>query len=265
MNSNRMVNRLKLFSCVVVVFLMQVDLLRAESARQGEKLPTIVIDAGHGGDEAGAKGLDGIYEKDVTLNVVKDIEDLFKENPWGKVLLTRNTDVKMTLQERADFANTNKADVFVSIHTNASEYHTASGIETYYLDNTDDSSAMRLANRENLVTVEASSNDLNFIVSDLIQTAKMGDSIALANILHRKLVEKIGAYYEGVKDLGVKKAPFYVLVGAHMPCVLMEISFIDHPTEGKRLGDRRYQRLIASAVFNGLKDYFAQIKKDQQK
>ena len=260
-----MINRLKLFCCVFVLFFAQVNLSKAESASRVDKLPTIVIDAGHGGDEAGAKGIDGIYEKDITLNIVKDIEDLFKEDPWGKVLLTRSSDRKMTLQERADFANTNKADIFVSIHTNASEYHTASGIETYYLDNTDDSSAMRLANRENLVAVEASSNDLNFIVSDLIQTAKMGDSITLANILHREMVEKIGGYYEGVKDLGVKKAPFYVLVGAHMPCALMEISFVDHPTEGKRLGDRRYQRLIASAIFSGLKSYFAQIKKDQQK
>ena len=258
---------IKVFQVWMIIFLFSVCAIKPAIAESGTvflKKPIIVIDPGHGGEETGAKGVDQVFEKNITLNIAKDIEDLFKEDPWGKVLLTRSSDIKITLQERANFANQNKADAFISIHTNASEYHTASGIETYYLDNTDDAAAMRLANRENLVNIETPSSDLNFIVSDLIQTAKMGDSIGLANELHQTIVSKLGSYYDGVKDLGVKKAPFYVLVGAHMPCVLLEVSFIDHPTEGNRLVDRRYQRLIASAVFEGLKKYFIQIKKYEQ-
>lgn len=265
MNSKLINIKIKVLFLVLVYAHALIEVAIAENRPISGKQPIIVIDAGHGGDEGGAKGIGQILEKDIALNITKDIEELFKEDPWGKILLTRNSDVKMTLQDRTNFANAKQADVFVSIHTNASEYHTASGIETYYLDNTDDVSSMRLANRENLLGIEVPSGDLNFIISDLIQTAKIGDSINLANLLHKTIIQKLGSYYEGVKDLGVKKAPFYVLVGAHMPCVLIEVSFIDHPVEGARLGDRRYQKLIANSIFSGLKSYFLGAVRSEQK
>jgi len=248
---------MKLVRITFFLFMMcALPTLVCAQVNSSSKLPLIVIDPGHGGEDIGARGPDGLLEKNVTLNIAKDIEELIKERKWSRVILTRTEDKGLSLKERTEFANKNNADLFVSIHTNASEYKTFTGGETYYLDNTDDLSSLRLANRENFAGEMAQASDLNFIVSDLIQNAKLDDSIKLTHKIHLSMVKTLQTYYEGVKDLGVKKAPFYVLVGAHMPCVLVEVSFIDHPSEGRRLGERRYQRLIAQAVYDGLKEYF---------
>ena len=216
-----------------------------------------MIDAGHGGDEHGAVGVNGVLEKEVTLNVAKFLDELLRERLRAKTVLTRTKDVNVSLADRTKIANDHGADLFISIHANASEYKTVRGIETYYLDNTNDKSSLKLAQREN-ASLEEVGTDLGFIISDFIQSAKLDESISLAHYLQKSIQGVLARYYEGVKDLGVKKAPFYVLVGAHMPCVLAEISFIDHPVEGGRLITPRYQRLAALGLYQGIKTYFEQ-------
>lgn len=217
--------------------------------------PIIVIDPGHGGEELGAIGADGVLEKDVVLAVSLYLEELLRDRLRAETVLTRRTDVTVLLAERTKIANDQRADLFVSVHANASELKNAHGIETYYLDNTNDKSSLKLAARENL-TAAGPAGDLDFMISDLIQTGKLDDSISLAHFLNDSLISTLSRYYEGIKNLGVKKAPFFVLVGAHMPCALAEISFIDNPVEGKRLADSRYQRLIAQGLYQGIRSYF---------
>jgi N-acetylmuramoyl-L-alanine amidase len=222
------------------------------------KRPLIVIDPGHGGEDQGAKGVEGLLEKNVVLQVSKELDQLLRDRLRAKTFLTRTTDVFIPLADRTKLANDRNADLFVSIHANASEFKTAQGIETYYLDNTKEKSSLKLADRENasLNFGPKQNNDLSFIFSDLIQNVKLDDSISLAHQLQGSLTQTLSRYYQGVNNLGVKKAPFYVLVGAHMPCVLVEISFIDHPLEGKRMGEERYQKLIAQSLYEGIRKFF---------
>lgn len=219
--------------------------------------PTIVIDPGHGGEELGAQGADGVLEKDVVLQIAILLDELLRDRLRANTVLTRKADVTLPLSDRTKIANANNADLFISIHANASEYRTAKGIETYYLDNTNEKSSLKLAEREN-ASLGGPRDDISFIISDFIQSAKQEESISFAHYVQRSLIEVLGRYYDGVKDLGVKRAPFYVLVGAHMPCILAEVSFIDHPVEGQRLASRRYQRLIALALYQGIREYFSQ-------
>ncbi len=242
------------------------DLSAADNGRQifvappVVKRPMIVIDPGHGGEEMGAVGVDGILEKDVTLAIAKLLEQLLQDRLRARTILTRRDDRTLTLAERTAIANENQADLFISIPTNASEYKTARGVETYYLDNTEDKSSLKLAERENQ-SLAKSGNDLAFMISDFIQGAKLDESISLSHQVQNNLTATLGRYYQDVKGLGVKKAPFYVLVGAHMPCVLVEVSFIDHPVEGARLATKRYQRLTALGIFQGMKAFFEKLAK----
>lgn len=219
--------------------------------------PLVVIDPGHGGEDLGAVGVGNILEKDVVLNIALILDELLRDRLRARTFLTRARDVSVPLETRTQIANDKKADLFISIHANASELRNASGVESYYLDNTDDKASLKLAERENRsVLQDGTLGDLSLIISDLIQNAKLDDSIALAHHAHNGMVRTVSRYYEGLKDLGVKKAPFYVLVGAHMPCVLVEVSFIDHPLDGARLAEQRYQRLLASGLYRGVREYF---------
>lgn len=222
----------------------------------GVRRPVIVIDPGHGGTEEGAHGLGGVLEKDVVLTISMLLDELLRERLRARTVLTRTSDMVVSLADRTKIANENNADLFISVHANASEYKTAHGIETYYLDNTNDRSSLKLAERENQSALISGGSDLDFIMSDLIQNVKLDDSISLAHHIQGALYGTVSRYYKGVKNLGVKKAPFYVLVGAHMPCVLVEVSFIDHPIEGERLSTKRYQKLVALALYEGVRNYF---------
>jgi len=224
--------------------------------------PLIVIDPGHGGDDAGAKGVENNFEKNVVLAIAKEFEQLLKERLRARTFLTRSEDKFIPLPERTKLANDRGADLFISIHANASEFKTAQGIETYYLDNTKDKASLKLAERENASMVLSGGTDLSFIMSDLIQNVKLDDSISLAHFIQNSMHQTLSRYYQGVVNLGVKKAPFYVLVGAHMPCILTEVSFIDHPLEGKRLAEERYQRLVAQALYEGVRNYFLRREKN---
>jgi N-acetylmuramoyl-L-alanine amidase len=222
---------------------------------KSKKIPLIVIDPGHGGEEEGAHGVRGVLEKNVVLDISKKMDTLLRNELGVRTFLTRTTDVDIPLEERTKIANDMNADLFISIHANASLTKRASGIETYYLDNTDDRSSLKLAKRENTTKRGGGLDDLSFIISDLIQNAKLDESISLAHHIQNSLYTVLSREYEGVKDLGVKKAPFYVLVGAHMPCVLVEVSFIDHPKEGQLLTTSRYQKVIAWALVDGVRSF----------
>jgi len=215
----------------------------------------IVLDPGHGGADPGAQGVDGLFEKDVVLAIAQRLKRRLEENSNAKVLLTRETDATRTLAERTAFANANSADLFISIHTNADRAGELQGIETYTLNNSNDRATIRLAKMENGPSVRVGRGDLSFILSDMVQSGKEEESNALAERLHSRVLARLRSRYTEIHNLGVKKGPFYVLVGAYMPCVLVETSFLSHPVEGKRLGTAPYQNEIAEGLYLGILDF----------
>jgi N-acetylmuramoyl-L-alanine amidase len=214
----------------------------------------IVLDPGHGGKDTGAIGAGGILEKDVVLRIAKKLARRLRSEMGIEVVLTREHDTFIPLEERTAIANKENADLFVSLHTNASPNPRVGGIETYYLNNTDDEAARRLAERENAGSNREIS-DIQYILSDLIQNSKMEDSIALAHHLHASLVKQAGRRFGTVKDLGVKQALFYVLVGARMPSVLAEMFFITNRSEARWLGGESYHAGIVEGLFQGIKQF----------
>lgn len=227
--------------------------------REGRKpqnglLRKIVLDPGHGGKDPGAIGAGGIAEKDIVLAVAKKLAKKLKNDMGVEVVLTRRDDTFIPLEDRTAVANAEEADLFVSLHTNASLNAAAKGVETYYLDNTTDEAAMRLAAREN-GTSRKSITDLQFILSDLTQNSKLEDSISLAHRLQTSLVSVMGHRQVEVKDLGVKKAQFFVLVGAKMPSVLVELFFVTNKAEAQALKQTSYQEAIVDALYEGIKKY----------
>jgi N-acetylmuramoyl-L-alanine amidase len=217
----------------------------------------IMLDPGHGGKDPGAMGEGGVAEKDVVLAISKHLGRKLAEREQVDVLFTRTTDEFVPLEERIARANAAKADLFVSIHANASSNPELQGVETYYLNNTDDRATIRLATLENGLRPERNNSEseragLSFLLSDLIQSGKEEESIALAHHLQEAVVTRARQRYPTIHSLGVKKGPFYVLVGAHMPCVLVETAFITHPVEGKYLISSEYQDALAEGLFLGI-------------
>lgn len=226
-------------------------------AKRPTKPLTIVIDPGHGGGDPGAIGPNKLKEKDISLAVSKALEQkLKKELPEAKIILTRRDDRELSLVERTAKANALEADLFISIHCNATPDHNAYGIETYYLDNTTDRASLKLAARENFVSEQVMSDagsDINKILADLATNSKVNESIPLAHHIQKAMIDELSKNYSAIKNLGVKKAPFWVLTGATMPCVLVELSFISHPREEKRLSSPVYQEALARGISLGMK------------
>ena len=214
-----------------------------------------MLDPGHGGNDPGTRGVDAVLEKDVTLKIAKQLKRRLEEGLRAQVLLTRERDATRSLAQRTAFANASSADLFISIHANADATGELHGVETYTLNNTNDRAAIRLAKMENGPGVRTGRGDLSFILSDMVQSGKEEESIALANRLHQHLLYRLRARYPDVRNLGVKKGPFYVLVGAYMPCVLVETSFLSHPVEGRRLASRAYQSEIVEGLYLGIADF----------
>ena len=217
-------------------------------------LRKIVLDPGHGGKDPGAIGNGGIAEKDLVLSIARKLAAKLKKEMNVQVVLTRNDDRFVPLEDRTALANAEDADLFISLHMNASPNSEARGIETYYLDNTSDEAAIRLAARENS-TARKNVSDLQFILSDMTQNLKLEDSITLAHRLQGAAVGGMGKVLGEVKDLGVKKALFYVLVGARMPSVLVEMFFISHREEGRAMSQGLYQDAMVDALFDGIQKY----------
>jgi len=224
--------------------------------------PKIVLDPGHGGTDPGAEGF--AVEKAVTLDIARQLALLLRERVQADVVLTRAGDATLPLAARTARANAEGADLFVSIHANASRSRRLHGVETYVLDNTSDHATMRLAAMENgldLITPRRDRADLRYILSDLVQVGKMEESAALATAVQHALVRQLAARYRGIADLGVKRGPFYVLVGAYMPCVLVETSFLTHPAEGRRLAGREYRAAVAEGIYAGIARFLADTRR----
>ncbi len=219
----------------------------------GLKVKTLVIDPGHGGRDPGAMGF-GIMEKDVALRLSKELKAVFQaKRPDIRVEMTRTRDVFVPLGRRPAIAKAMGADLFVSIHLNAHPQERFHGIETYFLNLTSDASALQVAARENLST-EKQIGDLNAILRDLLQDTNIVESSKLAGFLQASLITGLRGRYK-VRNLGVKQAPFMVLIGAEMPGVLVEAGFLTNRRENKRLRSKRYLRRIAEGIYEGLQKY----------
>lgn len=221
------------------------------------RVKTIVIDPGHGGKDPGAIGKSGLREKDIALDIAKRLKRILKKQCKCRVLMTRTRDVFIPLEERTAFANTNSADLFVSIHVNAHKNRRARGVETYFLSPTRSRDALHTAARENMLALgsgDRDMNDLAFILSDMKNTDKINESSKMAGMVNDELVSTLSRKYK-VRNNGVKKAMFYVLHGARMPSILVETSFITNRTEEKRLADPTFRERVAKGIANGVKSF----------
>ena len=215
----------------------------------------IVIDPGHGGRDYGAPGyLRGVHEKNVVLSIGKKLAKKIREKLNCEVIMTRRSDKYLTLEERTAIANTKNADLFISIHTNAARNRKAYGIETFFLNLATDNDAILVAARENATSTKNIS-DLQTILSDLMQNARINESSRLAYYVQQSLCRDMKKKYSKIKNKGVKQAPFYVLLGAQMPSILIETSFISNSRECKRLVNSKYQDRLCDAIVEGIKKY----------
>jgi N-acetylmuramoyl-L-alanine amidase len=227
---------------------------RLGSARIGKEITRVVLDAGHGGHDPGAIGASGLMEKDVALDVALRAAPLIARELGVSALLTRETDEFVPLDERVARANAFNADLFVSLHCNASHSADGHGVMTFVLDSSRDQVALQVAARENDAS-EAASTQLAKAMSQVMDTTTSRASEGFARLLQRASLASLGDDYPGVWDGGVRRAGFYVLAGAHMPAVLFEMSFISNPTEELRLESPGYRQSLADGVVNAIRAY----------
>ena len=223
-----------------------------ESTR-GRKI-RIVVDPGHGGKDPGAIGPRGVMEKDVTLALAKSLATELKKSFPCEVILTRDRDVFIPLDERTLIANRLDADLFVSLHANANRSRTPYGVETYYLNFSKNDDVIEVVARENGTSLQKV-GDLDMILLDLMANSKINESSRLAAEIQGALVDGLSRKYSYIKDLGVRQGPFHVLWNATMPSVLVEVAFISNRREEKRLVDRDFQKHSAVAISQGVGKY----------
>jgi N-acetylmuramoyl-L-alanine amidase len=223
----------------------------------------IVIDAGHGGHDPGTIGRAGLQEKDLVLDVSLKVEKLVRAELGAEVIMTRSTDAYVPLEERTAIANSKGADLFLSIHANASRNPSARGIETYFLNFAQNPQAEAVAARENAIS-EATLKDLQQLVKAITLNSKIDESHDFAASVQEAMVQGIRTSHP-VEDRGVHTAPFYVLIGANMPSVLAEIAFVSNPEDEKRLTAPEYRELIARALFRGVKSYLEALNRTQMR
>jgi N-acetylmuramoyl-L-alanine amidase len=231
-----------------------------EATREGAQaapLGLIVLDAGHGGPDAGAVGPSGLLEKELVLDVTKRVARLIEERLSVKVLLTRDSDQLVPLRDRTSVANRARADLFVSIHANAHRHAVSAGVETYFLSSeaTDNESRQLAALENSVIELETPSSRARLdavkaILWDLAQSEFQTESSRLAEVVQDSMTQSMRG-----SNRGVKQAGFYVLGGAAMPAILIEIGFVTNPREERRLREGRYRDEIALAIFNGLAEY----------
>ncbi len=228
----------------------QTSLVRA----LGLKIGRIVIDAGHGGHDSGTLGADGIEEKDVVLDVALRLGKLLHERLGAEIIYTRSDDTFIPLETRTAIANKAQADLFISVHANSSADETARGVETYYLNFTSDPTALDVAARENAVS-GSSIHQLSDLVKKITLKDKISESREFASDVESSLYAGLRRGNDGLKDRGVKKAPFVVLIGANMPSILAEISFVTNPKDAEQLRRPEYRERVAESLFNGVAKY----------
>jgi len=214
----------------------------------------IVLDPGHGGKDPGAIGPSGLMEKHVVLALAKALGKRIEDDLGWEIVYTRKDDTYLPLEERTAIANEAGADLFVSLHANANTNEAAHGIETYYLNFSKNEQAAAVAARENGTSLKQV-GDLELILFDLMAHSKINESSRLAGEIQRSLIAGLGGSFAQIRDLGVRQGPFYVLLGATMPSVLVESAFISNKVEESRLTDRRYQDLTADAILRGVRNY----------
>jgi len=221
----------------------------------GLKIGRIVIDAGHGGHDTGTIGPTGLMEKDLCLDVALRLGKIIQQRlPGAEVVYTRSDDTFIPLEERTRVANEAKADLFISIHANSSHDHAARGIETYYLNLKGSPDAMEVAAREN-ATAQQSIHDLEDIVKKIARSEKIDESREFAADIQESLAKRIQKLNKTVKDRGVRKAPFVVLVGADMPSILTEISFLSNPADERLLKNPEHRQRVAEGLYQGMANY----------
>ncbi|MCL5006029.1 MAG: N-acetylmuramoyl-L-alanine amidase [Acidobacteria bacterium] len=220
----------------------------------GLKVARIVIDPGHGGHDTGTIGPTGLEEKNVVLDIALRLRKLIETRTSAQVIMTRSTDKFVPLEERTAIANEKKADLFISIHANSSPDSHVRGIETYYLNFTTDPEALELAAREN-ATSQASVHQLQSLIKKIALSDKVEESQQFARDVQKDLYRDMSRVSHGIHNRGVKKAPFVVLIGANMPSILVEVSFLSNPLSEHLLREASYRQEIAEGIFQGIEKY----------
>jgi N-acetylmuramoyl-L-alanine amidase len=221
----------------------------------GLKISRIVIDAGHGGHDTGTIGPTGLMEKDLCLDVALRLGKIIQQRlPGAEVVFTRSDDTFIPLEERTNIANQTKADLFISIHANSSRNHAARGIETYYLNLKGSAEAMEVAARENASSQEGI-HELQDLVKRIARTEKIDESKELAEDVQDSLSKRVEKSGKSIRNRGVRKAPFVVLIGADMPSILTEISFLSNPADEKLLKQPEQRQKTAEGLYQGVVSY----------
>ncbi len=218
------------------------------------KVGRIVIDPGHGGHDTGTVGPSGLQEKDLVLDIALKLKTLVEAKLGSEVLLTREDDTFIPLEERTAMANHSQADLFLSIHANSSRNRRVSGVETFFLDFASSAEAEEIAAREN-----SSAQKTIFELQDLVQKIalkeKIDESRELAQIVQKSVTSQLQKAHSQTRDRGVKQAPFIVLIGANMPSILSEVSFVSNPSDEKLLKSSSYRQKLAEALCRGIEAY----------
>lgn len=220
----------------------------------GLKIGRIVVDAGHGGHDTGTIASNGLMEKDLVLDVARRLGRLLQARLGAEVIYTRDDDSFVPLETRTAIANQQQADLFISIHANSSADRRARGVETYYLNFTSSADALEVAARENAVS-EKSIHELQDLVKKIALRDKIEESREFATNVQTSLYQNLSVRDRGLRDRGVRKAPFIVLIGANMPSILAEISFVSNPTDARKLQTPEYRQKIADALYKGVTKY----------
>ncbi|MHB8500454.1 MAG: N-acetylmuramoyl-L-alanine amidase [Candidatus Acidiferrales bacterium] len=221
----------------------------------GLKIGRIVIDPGHGGHDTGTIGPTGLMEKDLCLDVALRLGKIIQQRlPGAEIVYTRSDDTFIPLEERTNIANQAKADLFISIHANSSRDHGARGVETYYLNLKGSAEAMEVAARENASSDEGV-HDLQDMVKKIAQNEKIDESKEFAADIQDSLAKRVLKASRSEKNRGVRKAPFVVLIGADMPSILTEISFLSNPSDEQLLKKPEYRQRVAEGLYQGVADY----------
>ena len=220
----------------------------------GLKIGRIVIDAGHGGHDSGTIGVDGLQEKDVVLDVALRLGKLLHERLGAEIIYTRSDDTFIPLETRTAIANKAQADLFLSIHANSSRDSSARGVETYYLNFTSQPDALEVAARENAVS-DQSIHQLSDLVKKITLKDKIDESREFASNVEENLYAGLQHGNAGLRNRGVKKAPFVVLIGANMPSILAEISFVTNPRDAEQLRQPEYRQRVAESLYKGVEKY----------
>jgi len=230
-------------------------------ARQlGLGVRTIVLDPGHGGLDPGCLDPVGPKEKDLALDIALKLKDLLKSNTDLEVILTRETDIHVPLENRTVIANQRKADLFISIHVNAFRLKNRRGIETFFLNFSADPAVNELAARENATTTKTM-GEMEKILKKIVQNSKIVESQELAGKIQGNLVQFLSRRYANVKNLGAKGGPFWTLLGSEMPSVLVEVGHLTNAEEGRRLQDPAYRQQVARGIYEGIVAYLKSLGK----